>query len=112
MKVIAQRNNKVDIFEKELIEIKQLVQDLTIDVERVCLECDKFQSKFSCSELRREELVENLKCELCRVTFEQEEEECLGAEHMMKKIDENFKLELTVERYEEKHDNELECEKK
>ena len=79
----------------------------------MCLECDKFQSKCSCSESRREELVEKLKCELCRVIFEQEEEEeCIWVEDMMERIDEKCKLELTVEMYEEEHDNYLEYAKK
>ena len=58
----------------------------------MCLEYDKLENKCSCSELRYDELVENLKCELCRVIFEQQEEEHLGVEDMMEKIDEEWKL--------------------
>ena len=43
---------------------------------------------------------------------EQQEEDHLGVEGTMKKIDEEHKLELIVERNEEECDNELWCDKK
>ena len=91
---IAQRNNKVDIIEKELIESKIIVQDLRIDAEWVCLEYEKVQNKHSYSEFRYEELVEQLKCELWRVRFKQQEENYLGVEDTMEKIEEECTLEL------------------
>ena len=44
---IAQRNNKVDIVEKELVESKRLVKDIRTDVERVYLDHEKIQNKLS-----------------------------------------------------------------
>ena len=55
----------------------------------MCLEHNKLQNECSYSELRTEELVEKLKCELCRVMFVPQEEECLGVEHMMEKYVKN-----------------------
>ena len=46
------------------------MQDLIMDVERVCLEDYKLQNKYSCSELRHEEVVENLKRESYRSMIE------------------------------------------
>ena len=57
-------------------------------MERLWVEYDKLQNKWSLSELRYEDLVEKLKYELCRVIFVQKEEEHLGVEDIMKKIDE------------------------
>ena len=68
------------------------MQGLGIDAEGVCLECDELQNKCSCIELRYDELVENLKRELCRIMFAQQEEECLEIEDMMKEIEEEFSL--------------------
>ena len=65
------------------------------------------KNKRSCSELWHDELVENSKYESYRVIFKQEEEENLGEEDMIEKIDEEHELELIAERYEEDCDNEL-----
>ena len=46
-----------------------LVQDLIINARWVFLEYKKNQSKLSCSELRCKDLVEELKCDSCRVMF-------------------------------------------
>ena len=101
MNGLAKRNNKFDVIEKELIKIKLSVQALRIDTERVCVEYDKLRNKFSFSELRHEDLVEKLKNESWRVMFVQQEEDHLGAEDTIEKIDEENKLEVTEERCEE-----------
>ena len=53
MNVVEQSNNKADIIEKELIKSKLSLQDLRTDVERVCLEYEKFQNKYLKDELFR-----------------------------------------------------------
>ena len=59
----------------------------------MCVEYDKLKNKCSCSELRDEDLVEKLKCELCRVMIARKEEECLGVEDTIEKIFEEHELE-------------------
>ena len=78
----------------------------------MCLEYDKLKNKYSCSELRHEALIEKIKWELFRVMLKQKEEDYLGVEHMMEKIDEECELELTTEICEEEYGNELECDKR
>ena len=110
MSDLAKHNNKVGIVEEELIESKWLVQDLRIYTERVCAEHGKLKNKHSCSEFRYEDLVENFKCEFWIATFLHQEEDHLGAENTMEKIDEEWKLEVTMERHEEEHGIEYDSE--
>ena len=61
MDFAEQSNNKVEIYEKELIRSKRLVKDLTIDAERVCLEYETLQNKCIFREITHEALFEKWK---------------------------------------------------
>ena len=87
--VVEQSNNKVDIVEKELIKSKRLMEDLRMDVERVCLEYEKLQNKCICREVRCEVLVEKLKDDLCRSMLIHQEEECLEVDDIWRKYTTN-----------------------
>ena len=78
----------------------------------MCLDHDKLKIKSSCIESKHDELVDKLNCESRRSMFGQQEEKKLGVEGIIEKIDENFELELTVERHEEEHGNGLEFDEK
>ena len=90
--VTTKCNNKVGIAETELIERKWLVIDSMIDTKWVWLEHNKSQNKCSFSKLRHEELVEKSKWDSHRAILKQEEEESLGVEDAMEKIEEEHKL--------------------
>ena len=72
------------------------MQDLRVGTEWVRTEHDKLQSECVCSEFRHEDLVKKLKCEFFRVNLLHQEKECLVAEDMMDKIDEEWKLLFSI----------------
>ena len=68
------------------------MQYLRKDEDIVCLECKKNQNKYIWKEVRHEALVEKLKDGSCRATLRQQEEDHFEVDDMMKKIDNEHKL--------------------
>ena len=105
----------VDGIDNRLLEwtievFKQLVKDLRIDVERVCLEYETLQNKCVCREVRYDASVDKLKDELCKVMFIQQEEECFEVDDITRKTHNEHKLDTKEEMYEEESDNECDSE--
>ena len=82
------------------------MQDLILDLKRVCLEYEKLQNKSIWREVRYKVLLEKLKDELCRAMLMQQEEGFFEVDSIMKKIDDEHELDTTLERCEKSHNNE------
>ena len=104
-------DNIINVIElkEELRKSQQLVKDFQSDIERVCVEYDLLQMKSTHIEVRYEVLVEQLKDKLCKVMYEQQEESCFEVEDIENKINDEFKLDVTKEFFDECFDeNDLE----
>ena len=101
MNFAQQRNNKVDILEKEIIKSKLQVDDLRTETERVILEYETLQNKNTHSEVRYDALIEESKDESYKVIHMKQEEDHLEVDDTMKKIDNEKKLDMKEELHEE-----------
>ena len=90
------------------------MQDLTIGIERACLECEKLQNKCICRKVRHEALPEKLKDKSYRAMLTHQEEKCYEGDNIRKKIDDEWKLvmkeEMCKDESDDEHNSELELE--
>ena len=68
----------------------QLVKDLKDDIEKSCVMHEKLKEDSFCTEVMHETLVDNLKDEICRATFNSKDECCLEVGDAMKIIEKRF----------------------
>ena len=99
----ARKHNiaKVREHDDELLKSKKIVKDLRSDAERGCVECDALQNRSACIEVRHKVLVKQSKDELCIAMLVQQEEECFELEDVKNKINDEFKLDVKEEYFDE-----------